>query len=351
MLNNYFLNVLKSMTGMLVLNLACGRTETDRTQSYTSIPVQLFKAPESTGSTNLNLKELNLDDLELIAPSSYTMLIEGCVSGYSATLSQTTTIVNILKSDSKCLVELTEFSYNGATYQPKSDSEFSTYAVGDSAIFVNQDNPNDMFYVKVNSQLSSPVLSSDNVSYIFGVVPNNEGTSTDTTKNSSKSQTYPISSQNIPNFNLDSKKPLATLFSGLDDDSAGLFQFKLMCNFPMTNGSADYTFCPTLAKSTTQGCDLSDITYKLVKDTYGIRNGNALTEEEIQGIFKTSGTPVIAPGDQIGKSSTSKNNKGFKTRVLTGPAPMESNLYMLLILNCKNLSYQYFPIVAPTITE
>lgn len=342
----HLFKILKVINVILFFNSACGQIENNRDSLYTTIPVQFSKISGTVeGNSDLNLEGAQ-NSLELISPTSYTLLIEGCASGYSANVSEAISTISILKTDSNCLAKLTQFSFDGNVYRAQSENGFSSYLEGDVATFVNQTNQNDTLSVRVKAQLSSPILSTDKVSYVFGSL-RGEAVSTVTAEIVSQSQNFSLSGQNALNFNLDSTSPSATVFKGLDDNSAGLFQFNLICNLPMTNVTSANSFCPTLNKSTTQGCDLTDIAYKLVKDSYGVYAGNQLTGQQIQEIFNTKGTSVSDSDDKINRGS----NKGFSTKVLTGPRPMVTNLYMVLILSCNDLSYQYFPIIAQPVTR
>jgi len=91
--------------------------------------------------------------------------------------------------------------------------------------------------------------------------------------------------------------------------------------------------------------DLQNITYKLVKDTYG----SVLTITDAETIFATPGTSITLPGDQYQDSAT---NEGFNTSTLDGPGGLgvAGNENMILIIKA-DLSFTYYNIDVTTITQ
>jgi hypothetical protein len=134
----------------------------------------------------------------------------------------------------------------------------------------------------------------------------------------------------------------------MDDVSgAAEFTFKLECvddptlvsptSMPMGAGTGANTLC--------SANDLANISYKLVKDTFG----SDLTITEAEGIFATAGTSITLPADQY---QDGPNNEGFNTAILDGPGGLGTagNENMILILKA-GLSFTYFNIDVTTISQ
>lgn len=338
----------KSLTSLflIVMISSCGpmlEKEIPNGQ-YVKIPIQINKGSDGE-SSDLNLIDSHHDDPQdgpTLIPSSYNMQVTGCQSGYTAKLTQENTSAAVFKGDQGCIVQLTSFVYNGATYIPKIGASFSTYLPSDSAVFVNQKDSTDMMSVNIKHQLSSSVTLGDKIAYAFNHIAAEEVKSTAFSAGL-ESHVISLSSQDPPAFNLNSINPPAIVFNGLDSSGAGQFQFNLLCSKTMTDGSGTKTFCPTISNSTTQGCDLTQITYKLVNDTYGVSTGQLLSESQVEDIFATEGTAINTSTDLLDKAPY-----GFKTQVLSGPAAMFTNPNTILILNCNNLSFQYFLLTSQT---
>lgn len=327
----------------LIVISSCGEIIDRRSfdGNYIQVPIKFASVSESDQAS------LKLDDdrddqsvgrLKLSSPTAYSMTVTGCQSGFTANLTQDNRVVAILKGDQGCVVRLTSFVYNGNTYIPKSGANFNNYLVSEKATFVNQADPTDILSVKVNNQISSPVADNDTISYIFGSISAVSSASVSSSV-TSQSHSISISGQEPPAFNLNSTNPPAIVFNGLNSLGAATFRFNLFCSKPMTDGSGSKTFCPTVTNSTTQGCDLSQITYKFIKDTYNVSKGERLSDSQLQTIFSSDSTSINMSTDLLTTSPY-----GFKTQVLTGPGALYNNPDTILILNCDNLSFQYFPI-------
>lgn len=306
------------------------------------IPIVFSKQNENQGfnlAAPSNESPLSLFyGLDLTAAGSYVMTLSGCQSGLSGTV--TTSTVKVYVGDSNCVLKLSSFVYNGNTYTPKLNLGFTTWLANDTSTFANTNNANDIFYVKVNSQLTQSLVSSnDTVSYSFWQAI---AGSAQTVANTSLSQAnnVSVSGQEAPNFVLSTNgSPAATgtlaplVFSGVNSSGAPLMVFNLYCAVAMGN-----TGNCGLSTNDAGAIPLSMITYKLVEDTYGVNTGTALTTTQL-GTIMSSGTSTINTSTDV----LSDNNKGFKTSTLTGPGPLHSKPNMILILS-DGTSYTYFSV-------
>ncbi|MBP6217099.1 MAG: hypothetical protein KA436_00770 [Oligoflexales bacterium] len=262
--------------------------------------------------------------------ASYKISIAGCASGLTGTATEADVNLKVYKQDRSCLGKLTEFVYLTKTYKPKTGSDFTTWLAGNTAVFENTSdpNPNDRFSVTVLNQLSSPTAVADTIQYRFSYITVG---ATDAAPNVlakttvGESHTVSIPGQNPPNFNIN----LVT-FPGISaTGGSGQFVFKMTCNVAMVGDVCD-------------GVNLTEITYKLIKDTYS----GSLFVQDAQTLFPTGQSTVTVATD---KHVT--GNGGFNTVTLTGPASIHQNPNMILILGANNLSFQYFNVDVQTVTN
>lgn len=275
--------------------------------------------------------------LELVAATSYSMSLAGCSSALTGTVTAST--VKVIVGDSNCLLKLSSFVTSGNTYVPKTGSGFTTWLAGDTATFVNQSNANDLYAVKVVSQLTqAQVSSSDVVSYSFYQA--NAGASQSVAQSLvSQAQSVGMSGEEAPNYVLSTNgSPASTgsvapmVFSGVNSSGAGQFVFNLYCAVAMgTSGKCGVSTSDTGALTQTS------IKYKLISDSYGVSTGSTLSLTQL-GTIMASGTTTVTSANAL-----TDNNKGFATATLTGPGPLSSNPNMILILTGGN-SYTYFSI-------
>ncbi|MBP6217100.1 MAG: hypothetical protein KA436_00775 [Oligoflexales bacterium] len=264
------------------------------------------------------------------AAATYKISITGCASGLTGTATEADVNLKVYKQDRGCLGQLTEFTYLTKTYKPKTGFTFTTWLAGNTATFENTSdpNPNDRFSVTVISQLSSPTAVADTIQYRFSYIT--VGT-TDAAPNVlskttvGESHAVSIPGQNPPNFNIS----LVT-FPGISaTGGTGQFIFKMTCNIAMVGDVCD-------------GVNLTEISYKLIKDTYT----GVMFVQDAQAIFPTGQSTVTVATD---KHLT--GNSGFNTVTLTGPGPIHQNPNMILVLGANNLSFQYFNVDVQTVTN
>ena len=310
----------------------------------------------SANSTDLNLSP---NGLGLAAPGgqavdSYAITLGSCSSGLSGANSAAG-FLNVYLHDTHCLGKLTSFVLHGQTYLPSGSGSvpFSTWLAGDTATFVGSGS-SDLIYVTAVSQLSSPILTTDVVSYSYSA--NKSGTNS-ATATVSNSQTIGASGIDAPNFSLSSSN---AIFNGIITSGTqagyGRFTFKLTCaSGAMTAGAnASYnSFCPTVTAGGTlaggaAGTDIgANFSYVLIADPNG--NGT-LTIAQAASAFSGSSSTINLATDILSGST------GFTTNSMTGPGPLAANIKLILVLQAQNAnnpsnpnysSFQYFPITLP----
>jgi len=257
--------------------------------------------------------------------------------------------MNVYLHDTGCLAKLTSFVLHGVTYNQTNSGAvaFSSWTAGSSATFANSSGG--LAYVRVVSQLSSPIVTSDVVSYNFTFISAGTNSASITVSNT---QTLYVAGQDAPNFSIGSGN---ITFDSINGSGAGLFTFSLTCvNGPMLTGAnpSYHSLCPTVASGSV-GVDIGvNFTYKLIADP---NNNGTLTLAQAQSAFSSGDTAPTLATDIL------SGNTGFKTISLAGPGAISSNPKMILVLQQKNnnaaytsntaySSFQYFAITLPTVT-
>lgn len=243
--------------------------------------------------------------------TAYTVNLEDCSSGYTDTVTEVDGSVLVYIGDTDCLGKLTTFTFDSKVFTPKTGSEFTNYAVNDSAVF--EEVGGKEYIVYVDGQLASPVTGLSTVRYVFTEVVD-AGLFTVATSSYAEAHSISVTGDEPPDFSI-----TQVSISGLNASGGGEFTFEMTCNVAMSG-----TDC--------NGVDLSTIDYKLVEDTYS----STLATTDASTIFSTAGATISIPGDQH-----ANNNGGFNTSLLTGPTTISSKPNMILILR-SGASYQYF---------
>jgi len=276
--------------------------------------------------------------------SAYSVSLAGCLSGYTATVSEVNLDgVEVYKDDWNCLAKLTSFTVGGTTYTNANPGavDFTTWLAGNTATFASAGG--DTIRVVVVAQLASPITGTEAIVYQFSELLDGDGDKIFSEAEVSDAHLITVEGQEAPLFNI-----VASTFLGMDDVSgAPEFTFKMECvddpaaatpvSVAMTDGAGSNTVCGTN--------ELSTVTYKLVKDTYG----SVLTITQAEAIFGTAGTSITVPGDQYADSAT---QEGFNTATLDGPGGLGTagNENMILILK-SGASYTYFNVDVTTISQ
>ncbi len=293
---------------------------------------------------------LELTSSNPTAADSFVMTLANCASGLSGTNSSPTT-VKVYLNDTSCIVKLTSFVLNSESFTPTTN--FTTWLVNDTAVFTGATSGNKVS-LKVTNQLSSPIVNTDSVGYLFTVI---SASSTSTIIPSSQSGSLSVTGIHAPDFVINSGN---AIWNGLQTSGGhtgyGIFSFTLTCSSGIMTVGANpsyNSFCSTTTGSN-DGVDIgvaNYFSYKLINDASGV---GTLTLSAAQAAFTAGGDSAVTLSTDI-----LANSSGFKITNIDGPGPAQSNPKMLLVLQRKNpnhpgdstySSFQYFPITVQTIT-
>ncbi len=353
--------------GFLLMSNSCGKTGGGSSSSNASAtggaPGPLIQIPFSLTESQSTLGLT--DGLGLagsapggVAPDTGTIVyaLQGCASGLTASSTASQSAINVYINDTGCYVKLTAFTLHGTVYNLTNSGAvafspaISSGANGQVATFAGSSST-DLITVKSVSQLSSPIVNADYVSYEFTIIKSGTNSASITVSNS---QSLYTAGQDAPNFNIAASD---ITYNGMTS-GVGNFTFTLTCtNGPMTNQSGAltyHTFCPTVASGTV-GVDIgnsSAFSYKLINDANG--NGT-LTMAQAQAAMASGDTTFTA---SAGNPASPYNS--FVTATLAGPGLLHSYPKMILILQAKNTaagfsgpsnsSFQYFAISFTPVT-
>jgi len=280
-----------------------------------SIPLSI----SSGSNSSLNLKQAD----------GFKIQVDGCQSGYTATVNEVDPTIRVYKNDRNCLAKLESLVLDGFLYEPKPGSGFQTWLPGDLAFFQKAGSNDTSLRVLVKSQLSSPVLTEDSVSYEFSEVKRKDP-KTIPGPEVSEAHKVGVEGELAPPFHV-----FASSFQGINAKGAGLFEFILECDLLQTGSDAS---------SSCGGSLNSDIDYKLVEDTFS----GKLTYLNAVKIFSSPGTQVLGVDNHA--SGTQSKNGGFKTTgPLFGPDQMHLRPKMILVLRRAGISFTYFNISVSTL--
>lgn len=256
------------------------------------------------------------------AATAYSIALEGCLSGFNSSVAtEASNSMNVYKFDSGCLGKLTQFTLNGNVYSATATgaTDFTTWTAGSLAEFANTLDSTDRMRVEVISQLSSPVLVADEISYEFSQIIQapDEVVATSITGDG---HTLTVNGNAAPDFGI-----TTVTMVGMGAAGEGQFTFKMTCNSALVG-----VLCLDV--------DMTDITYKLIEDTYA----GTLTYAEAETEMGSGTTDTTLPGD-----AHADGNGGFTTATLTGPVTIFTKPNLLLIVAAKNglgapIAFQYF---------
>lgn len=283
----------------------------------------MISIPIEFGSSSEGLLELRKAD-------GYFLKVDGCRSGYVGTATEATKEINIYRDDQNCLAKLESITLDGALFQPVPGSGFQNWQAGDLALFQKVGSTDTTLRVQVRSQLSSPVVTSDVISYSFSEMKQKEPT---TIPNQSVSEPHSVSidGELAPPFQIQ-----LAAFKSINAEGAGLFEFTLQCNQLQTGTDLQSSCGGSLNKL---------IDYKLVEDTFA----GKLEYKDALKLFESPGTYVLGPDNHI--PGTLSKNGGFKTTgPLSGPEEIHKKPKMILVLRRGGISFTYFNISVQTIT-
>lgn len=306
----------------LTLCLSCGSPETQFKDSEKAAPIK-----------EAAIGKPKAENLRLFDAASFTIRIEGCSSGYTGTLTETRKSFNLYNNDWNCLGRLKRFVHLGKEFAIAPNKDFSTAQIGDTAIFVSQDQAN-FLTVRVTNQLSNPTRAGDSVNFAISesveslqkidILKTIFGSSGGMTKIREKPLRFIIRS--------------SQLLQVVPATGAAQMAFKLECEALLEN--------PNTSNAACQGVRLIDLKYVLVEDK---SNGVPCpkTTQQCDKFFATGSTRVeSSSGDIIAPGTSGLRNGGFRTKIdtlngLIGPSDMAHHPNMLLIIT-DGISYQWF---------
>lgn len=350
--------LLNLMIGALLLS-SCGNIEDAVPVTYV-IPVVMSQvtATAAVGQLSDEGKKLTLDLTDPDGSSHYVTELANCDSGLSKNHAGLNN-VEVYVTDEHCIAKLVSFNLNGLIFSAKVDgaTDFKSWEAGQKAVFKST-STNDLINVKVEQQLSSPVLASDQVkySYLVNIEPEKPSASSLVIKSS---QSLWVAGQDAPNFKIITGDANYT-----QSGSEYIFSILMSCKTGQmivggTAGKA--TFCLTdqgKTYSSGSGVDIyasansdseSQFSYKMIADTDG---KGLLTLLNAQKLFNESPGFTVAIKDLLPDVSTASKFKTIPLHV------QSANKRVILVLRAKSRnpkykeniyysSFQYFPISLP----
>lgn len=309
-----FLKVLLLTAGIVAGLASCG---------FEDIEFTKVKKDENSDQNKRKKIQIPIQLLEqnsgfnLAAATGFDVVLEGCVTGLTATADETTVGgLQVYKDDEGCLAKLTQFETGGVTYSASNPRavDFTTWLAGDTASFTNGAGTLSIGVVVV-TQLDNPISGTEPIEYGFFEVQQGTGQQVpDTVVGASHVLT--VGSDGAPDVEIEVGS-LATSFIGLTATGAGEFVFDLEC------GSA-------VSGNDCTGLDMTAWTLALVQDTFA----GSPTLAELNALVTAGGQSV---NGAIGA------NGGITTPTLLGPDAMHLNSEMLLVVK-NGSSYKYFEV-------
>jgi hypothetical protein len=273
--------------------------------------------------------------LGLRGAASFTMAVEGCASGYSSSVTETSSSIAVYKYDTGCLAKLTSVTLDGVEYTPSADQSFQTWLAGDTARFDDVSGSGKSVKFQVLNQLDSPIpgtAPTHGVEYAYSTIE--QGADQDCTGDCiGNNYSATVSGVAAPGFDVS-----AFMYVDMMSDGSGMFQFKLQCQEDLVGTGAD---------ANCKSAPLSGLRYKLVQDTF---NG-VITAAEAASLIQ-SGAESIDAGEVIDAGTDSSMSfGGFATKVLKGPASLHLNPNMIFILETGATSYKFWNVDVQTLIQ
>ncbi len=249
--------------------------------------------------------------------SSYKMDVTGCESGYSA-LNQNASPIYLYKFDLSCVATLKEFVFGGITYTGTLSGP-----MGSTAVF--SDGGTNSFKVSVVDQLSSPLVSSDKITFNFFEIKQG-GDSLPPGSSYSEGYSVEVAGVEAPNMEIKTVNLNSQAAGGIPTYGVN---FECQSNVTAANE------CPS-ASGALHAVSAMDV--KVVEDTYS----GAPTYAQAETLFATAGaTPTpIAVGRR-----TPSIPKGGMSVAAVGPGPLylKRNLIVFVRYTVAGASsYRYF---------
>ncbi len=280
---------------------------------------------------------LTESNLQLTMFSQWDFSVDGCSSGLSyPSISEADPSVNLYAGDNNCIAKLHSFGITGKTYIPRTGNDFVTYQVGEIALFENTIDPLDTMEIRVLEQLSSPLVSSDNV--VFGTVNiQQDANPHDVLYTQIASQGTVTSDANPMNYSI-AETALSDINTSI---KSGYYLFTLECrsNIKQKGKGNPWTCNENSIEATS---------YRLVEDTFSGVPCDINTISDCQQLFDGSEETIDMNTEFIPRSGKVTNG-GFSTKSLLGPDNLFSTTgpKMLLILKSAD-NYQFFSLDVAT---
>ena len=280
--------------------------------------------PQSgTVSYNVNMSQIKFG---LLGASAFTMTVDGCASGYSSQVTETSPSIVVYKFDENCLAKLTGLTIDTVSYVPSANDPFDTYIAGDKATFEDANGSGSKIYIQVLNQLDSKIPSttpSHGVDYAFSTIE--AGPDQDCTGDCIQND-YSVSVNGVEAPAFDISK---FAYVDMTANGAGVFSFKFQCSEALVG---------TDSSATCKGVPLSALKYKLVADTF---NGTLAIQDASE--IMSSSTQSIDIGEVIAAGSDAEMPfGGFESKLMFGPDKLHENPNMIMVLETQGTSYKYW---------
>lgn len=355
-----------TFSGALILNLmSCGSPDHLGYQRFQiEIPIVVKYNPQQRiALTNNSASQYSsTSELDLSAiPSDIVLSVDKCGGGASnggynlSTSSSKPLGLNLYADNPNCIVKLIDFKIGNTTYAAAGPNAipFTTWQVGDVAVFQNVDGSMDLVQVTVMSQVStSGVDSNDAVAYEYvGLTSTTTVTNTAGQGQAGANVMVTASGEAIPNFSIADAR-----FLNVNPNGSANLAFSLECGVPMTGDSVDTYTCDSQVLQ-------SELDYVLVPDIY---SHGSLQVSEANAAFSQytphSIASLIVPPGGLDLESNVLQNGGFYTSevtpLVTGANPItHGGLNNVLIIRHKDIasglarSYRYFYVEIPSLPQ
>jgi hypothetical protein len=263
--------------------------------------------------------------LEGVTLNDWTIVINGCKSGFTATINSTTanpkTSVNMFKFDRACKAGLQSFTYDGELYTKDGGGVLNTEA-GTKADF--KSTTNKKISIGVGAQLDSPLTASSKANFNFfqSTIGNNPIVSV------SQPQSLSVSGVEAPNFSIIA----ADLIEYANDaDGTPTYALQFEC------GNTIVTPANTCATVGGEAQSMAAMDIKIVDDTFS----GTPTYDNAQDVFN----PPNGSAGTVGTVDAAIGAKGGMKANVTGKAPVVTHLNSIVFLRYKTAggaSYRYF---------
>jgi hypothetical protein len=253
--------------------------------------------------------------------NDWTIVIDGCKSGFTATINSTTaapkTVVNMYKFDRACKAGLQSFTFDNELYTKDGGGVLNT-AAGTKADFKSPTNKK--VSIGVGAQFDSPLTASSKAAFnFFGITGGNNPIVA-----VSQPQSLSVSGVEAPNFSI-FKADLTELAD--DGDGTPTYTLEFEC------GNTIVTPANTCATVGGEAQPMAAMDIKIVDDTFG----GTPTYDNAQAAFASNGT--------AGTVATDVGTKGGIRAAVPGIGRVSDHLNSIVFLRYKTAggaSYRYF---------